>query len=142
MAQFHRGTYKPKNPSKYAGKRPPIYRSGWELTFMRMCDNHPSVLSWASEPVRIPYRNPFTGKYTMYVPDFIMVYQNKSGKKIGELVEIKPKAQTLMEKAKNENDKAKILLNREKWKAAGEWAKRKGLRFRIVNEDSIYTIKK
>ncbi len=142
MAQFHRGTYKPKNPSKYAGKRPPIYRSGWELTFMRMCDNHPSVLSWASEPVRIPYRNPFTGKYTMYVPDFIMVYQNKNGQKIGELVEIKPKAQTLMEKAKTQNDKAKILLNREKWKAAGEWAKRKGLRFRIVNEDSIYSIKK
>lgn len=142
MAKFHRGTYKPKNPSKYAGKRPPIYRSGWELTFMRMCDNHPSVLSWASEPVRIPYRNPFSGKYTMYVPDFIMVYQNKNGQKIGELVEIKPKAQTLMEKAKTQTDKAKILLNREKWKAAGEWAKRKGLRFRVVNEDSIYSIKK
>jgi hypothetical protein len=109
---------------------------------MRMCDNHPSVLSWASEPVRIPYRNPYTGKYTMYVPDFIMVYQNKNGQKIGELVEIKPKAQTLMEKAKTQNDKAKILLNREKWKAAGEWAKRKGLRFRVVNEDSIYSIKK
>ena len=31
-----------------------------------------------------------------------MVYQNKSGKKIGELVEIKPKAQTLIEKAKNQ----------------------------------------
>jgi hypothetical protein len=142
MAQFHRGTYKPKNPTKYAGKRPPIYRSGWELTFMRMCDNHPAVLSWASEPVRIPYRNPFTGKYTMYVPDFIMVYQNKNGKKIGELVEIKPKAQTIIENAKNRNDKMKILLNREKWKAAGEWAKRKGLRFRIINEDSIYSIKK
>ncbi len=142
MAQFHRGTYKPKNPTKYAGKRLPIYRSGWELTFMRMCDNHPAVLSWASEPVRIPYRNPFSGKYTMYVPDFIMVYRNKSGKKIGELVEIKPKAQTLLEKAKTRNDKMKILLNREKWKAAGEWAKRKGLRFRIVNEDSIYSIKK
>jgi hypothetical protein len=78
----------------------------------------------------------------MYVPDFIMVYQNKNGQKIGELVEIKPKAQTLMEKAKTQTDKAKILLNREKWKAAGEWAKRKGLRFRVVNEDSIYSIKK
>ena len=42
----------------------------------------------------------------MYVPDFIMVYQNKNGKKIGELVEIKPKAQTLIEKAKDKNDKA------------------------------------
>ena len=142
MKQFAKGVYDLKNPQKYAGKKAPFYRSSWELTFMRMCDNHPAVLSWASEPVRIPYRNPFTGKYTMYVPDFIMVYQNKNGQKIGELVEIKPKAQTLMEKAKTQNDKAKILLNREKWKAAGEWAKRKGLRFRIVNEDSIYSIKK
>ena len=56
--------------------------------------------------------------------------------------EIKPKAQTIIESAKNRNDKMKILLNREKWKAAGEWAKRKGLRFRIINEDSIYSIKK
>ena len=142
MRKFQQGKYTPSNPDKYLGKRVPKYRSGWELAVMRMCDNHPSVLSWASEPVRIPYRNPFTGKYTMYVPDFIMVYQNKNGQKIGELVEIKPKAQTLMEKAKTQNDKAKILLNREKWKAAGEWAKRKGLRFRIVNEDSIYSIKK
>ncbi len=142
MKQWHQATFKPKNPEKYAGKRLPRYRSGWELTFMRMCDNHPAVLSWASEPVRIPYRNPFTGKYTMYVPDFIMVYQNKSGKKIGELVEIKPKAQTLIEKAKDKNDKARIMVNRAKWQAAGEWAKRKGLRFRVVNEDSIYSIKK
>ena len=50
MAQWHQGTYNPKNPEKYAGKRLPRYRSGWELTFMRMCDNHPAVLSWASEP--------------------------------------------------------------------------------------------
>ena len=142
MAQWHQGTYNPKNPEKYAGKRLPRYRSGWELSFMRMCDNHPAVLSLAREPVRKPYRNPFTGKYTMYVPDFIMVYQNKNGKKIGELVEIKPKAQTLIEKAKDKNDKARIMVNRAKWQAAGEWAKRKGLRFRVVNEDSIYSIKK
>ena len=142
MAQFHQGSYQPKNPAKYAGKRAPRYRSNWELTFMRMCDSHPAVLSWASEPVRIPYKNPFTGKYTMYVPDFIIVYQNKTGKKIGELVEIKPRSQTLLEKAKTREDKMKILLNRAKWKAAGEWAKRKGIRFRILNEDSIYSLKK
>ena len=82
MAQFHRGTFKPKNPSKSARKRLPLYRSRRELTFMRMCDNHPAVLSWASAPVRIPYSHPFTGQYTHYVPDFIMVYKNKGGTKI------------------------------------------------------------
>jgi hypothetical protein len=141
MRKFHSGTYEIKNPQKYAGKRNPRYRSGWELTFMRMCDNHPNILSWASEPVRIPYRNPFTGQYTQYVPDFIMIYKSKTGKKIGELVEIKPSSQTILERAKNKHDKARIILNKAKWKAAGEWAKRKGMRFRVLNEDSIYAIK-
>ena len=141
MRKFHSGTYEPKNPQKYAGKKNPRYRSGWELTFMRMCDNHPAVLSWQSEPVRIPYRNPFTGDYTYYVPDFIMIYKNKTGRKVAELVEIKPSSQTILEKAKNKYDKARIILNKAKWKAAGEWAKRKGMRFRVLNEDSIYAIK-
>ena len=136
MRKFHSGTYEIKNPQKYAGKRNPRYRSGWELTFMRMCDNHPNILSWASEPVRIPYR-----QYTQYVPDFIMIYKSKTGKKIGELVEIKPSSQTILERAKNKHDKARIILNKAKWKAAGEWAKRKGMRFRVLNEDSIYAIK-
>ena len=141
MSKYHQGTYEPKNPQKYAGTRSPRYRSGWELTFMRMCDNHPAILSWASEPVRIPYRNPLTGKYTHYVPDFIMVYKNKTGNRIAELVEIKPKNQTILEKAKTSHQKATILLNRAKWLAAGEWAKRKGMKFRVINEDSIYKIK-
>jgi hypothetical protein len=141
MKKFHSGTYEIKHPEKYAGKTNPRYRSGWELTFMRMCDNHPAVLSWSSEPVRIPYRNPFTGDYTYYVPDFVMIYKNKRGRKIAELIEIKPSSQTLMEKAKNKYDKARIVLNKAKWKAAGEWAKRKGMRFRVLNEDSIYAIK-
>ena len=139
--QFQQGTYQVKNPSKYAGKRAPRYRSGWELTFMRMCDTHPNVLTWASEPVRIPYRNPFNGDYTQYVPDFIMVYTNKTGKKVAELIEIKPKSQTLVERARSKEDKMKIIFNRAKWKAAGEWATRKGMKFRVLNEDSIYSIR-
>ena len=38
-------------------------------------------------------------------------------------------------------EKATIVLNRAKWLAAGEWAKRKGMKFRVINEDSIYQIK-
>lgn len=139
--KFHQGFYKVKNEQKYVGNRSPRYRSGWELTFMRMCDNHPSVIQWASEPVRIPYKHPFTGKMSMYVPDFMMVYVNKKGKKIAEMVEIKPKKQTTLESIKSQQDKVNYLVNRAKWLAAGEWAKRKGIRFRVLNEDSIYAIK-
>lgn len=139
--KFHQGFYKVKNEQKYVGNRSPRYRSGWELTFMRMCDNHPSVIQWASEPVRIPYKHPFTGKMSVYVPDFMMVYVNKKGKKIAEMVEIKPKKQTTLESIKSQQDKVNYLVNRAKWLAAGEWAKRKGIRFRVLNEDSIYAIK-
>jgi len=99
------------------------------------------VIQWASEPVRIPYKHPFTGKMSMYVPDFMMVYVNKKGKKIAEMVEIKPKKQTTLESIKSQQDKVNYLINRAKWLAAGEWAKRKGIRFRVLNEDSIYAIK-
>ena len=44
---------------------------------MRFCDNNPNITSWGSECVRIPYRNPFTGKDTFYVPDFLVTYQTK-----------------------------------------------------------------
>ena len=139
--KFHQGVYQVKNDQKYVGSRAPRFRSSWELTFMRMCDSHPSVIQWSSEPVRIPYKHPFTGKQSMYVPDFLMVYVHKKGRKIAELIEIKPKKQTTMESIKSQQDKANYLINRSKWLAAGQWAKRKGIRFRVLNEDSIYVIK-
>ena len=57
-------------------------------------------LKWASENVKIPYRNPLTGKITNYVPDFMIQYQDKNGKTLVELIEIKPKSQTIIENAK------------------------------------------
>jgi len=91
MGKWAQGFYTPKNPQKYVGKHTPKYRSGWELTFMTFCDTNKNVLYWASEALRIPYKHPITGKPTMYVPDFFVVYENKFGKKIAEVVEIKPK---------------------------------------------------
>ena len=78
---FSKGLYKIKNPEKYIGSRDPIYRSGWELTFMMFCDNNPAIQQWSSEPVRIPYRDPLTGKATVYVPDFLISYLDKNQKK-------------------------------------------------------------
>ena len=91
MARFAQGKFRLKFPEKYSGTRMPTYRSSWEYTFMKFCDEHPSVSQWASEAVKIPYRNPLTGKQTIYVPDFFIVYADKGGKQKVELVEVKPK---------------------------------------------------
>ena len=87
----YKGLFRPLNPQKYVGNHKPKYRSGWELTFMTFCDNNKNVIYWASEAIRIPYRNPLTGKPSTYVPDFFVVYENKHGQKMAEIVEIKPK---------------------------------------------------
>ena len=62
MAKYAQGKYTLKNPEKYVGGRNPTYRSSWEFAFMRFCDMNENVSKWASEAVKIPYRNPFTGK--------------------------------------------------------------------------------
>lgn len=134
---FQQGIFTPKNPDKYIGKHRPRYRSGWELTFMRMCDNHPSISGWASEAQRIPYRNPITGKMTHYVPDFFIVYTDKDGARNAECIEIKPKMQTL-ENAKSQGEKYQAVINMAKWEAAQQWCKRNGVRFRVVTEEQLF----
>jgi methionine-S-sulfoxide reductase len=85
---YAQGKFQMQNPAKYIGKGQPTYRSGWEMVFMQFCDNNPAILQWASESINIPYRNPFTNKSTIYVPDFLIIYEDKSGKKHAEVIEI------------------------------------------------------
>ena len=61
---------------------------------MRMCDNHPNITKWASENVKIPYMNPMSGKYSNYVPDFMIQYIDKDGKEHVEVIEIKPNSKS------------------------------------------------
>ena len=139
MGKWAQGFYEVRNPQKYIGNKKPRYRSGWELTFMTFCDNNDKVLKWASEAVQIPYRNPITGKPTIYVPDFFVVYQDKFGKQYTELIEIKPKSQTIIEdKVKNARNRAVVAVNHAKWGAAQQWCKRTGITFRVVTEDQIF----
>jgi hypothetical protein len=133
------GNYIPTNPEKYAGNRSPKYRSSWELAFFRFADNHPAVVQWASESIKIPYQNPFTGKNTVYVPDIFIVYQDKNGKQHAELIEIKPSSQTRMEAAgKNAQNQAAVILNYAKWQAAAAWCKQKGIFFRVISEKDLF----
>jgi TnsA endonuclease N terminal len=138
MPNFRQGAYTVKNATKYVGLGTPKYRSGWELTFMLFLDSNDNVLQWASESIRIPYRNPLTGKQSIYVPDFLVTYRGRNNTTIAELIEIKPKKQSLLESKASDRDRAIVAVNYAKWHAATLWAKRNGLTFRVINEDMIY----
>ncbi len=139
MPVFAKGKYTLKNPEKYIGNGTPTYRSSWELAVMRTFDTNPAILKWASESIKIPYRNPFTGYNTVYVPDFFIVYIDANGKQHSELLEIKPEKQTFFEKTgKNQYNKVQYVLNMAKWAAAEAWCKSKGIRFRVVNESDLF----
>jgi hypothetical protein len=138
MSKYSQGKFQIQNPDKYVGNKTPTYRSSWEFVFMQFCDNNPSIINWASEAVRINYRNPLTGKNTIYVPDFLITYQDANGAQRAELVEVKPKKETTLEGAKNIRDQASAILNLAKWEAARAWCRAHGMTFRVVTEDMIF----
>lgn len=138
MSKFAQGSYTVKNPQKYVGKGAPRFRSGWEFAFMTFCDNNDHILQWASESISIPYRNPLTGKQTIYIPDFLITYRNRNNQVIAELIEIKPKKQSVIESKTSQRDRAAVAVNYAKWDAAMKWCKRNGLTFRVVTEDDIF----
>lgn len=138
MAKYSQGHYTVKHPEKYVGNHAPLYRSSWEFAFCTFCDNHPSILQWASESIRIPYRNPLNGKNTTYVPDFFIIYQDANGQNHAELIEIKPSKEATMESAKNIRDRASVALNLAKWQAARAFCSNKNITFRIVTEHDLF----
>ena len=139
MSKYANGVYQILNPAKYVGKKAPHYRSSWEHTFMRFCDNNPAVLQWASEAIHVNYRNPFTNKNTIYVPDFFMVYIDGKGKKHAEIVEIKPSKETSLQEAGNsKRAQAAAILNACKWQACQAYCKANNLTFRIVTERDMF----
>lgn len=135
---YAQGKFVIRNPQKYIGGKQPTYRSGWEFAFMQFLDNNPAVLQWASESISIPYRNPFTNKQTVYIPDFLMIYNDSQGQKHAEVIEVKPSSETTLENARSTRDRAYVALNTAKWQAATAWCKMNGLKFRVVTENEIF----
>lgn len=136
--KYAHGSFQPKNPAKYVGKKTPTYRSSWEQTVMTFFDNNPAILQWASEAIHINYRNPFTGKNTIYVPDFFILYVDAAGKQHAEVIEVKPLKETSLDEAKSMRDKAAAILNMSKWQAARAYCAAQGLTFRVVTENDLF----
>lgn len=74
-----------------------------------------------------------------YIPDFFVVYQNKYGKQIAEMVEIKPKKQSLIEsKVASAKDKIIVAINHAKWASAVAYCKHHGYTFRVITENELF----
>ena len=138
MSKFAQGPYTVKNPAKYVGKGVPRYRSGWELSFMIFLDNNDNVMQWASESIQIPYRNPVTGKQSIYIPDFLITYRTRQNTLIAEVIEIKPKKQSIIESKMNNRDRMVVATNYAKWASATKWCNRNGLKFRVLTEQDLF----
>lgn len=141
MRRFASGKYQLKNPEKYVGNKQPTYRSSWEYTFMNTCDTHPAIQKWASEAISIPYRCPLTGRQTVYIPDFFIQYVDRDGKIHTELVEVKPRNQTMREHVgRNKNNQIEYARNMAKWQAATAWCRKQGIKFRVINEQDLFSL--
>jgi hypothetical protein len=150
-----KGKFIPKNPTKYKGKLPIIFRSSWELAFMRMCDLTAGIESWGSESIVVEYIDntvPAAPKRRRYFVDFNMTVKTTSGKLMKYLVEIKPHVQTIPPLAPkpvngiiNERARASYALalqtyqrNMLKWTAAKIAAKSKGFQFMVLTEKNLF----
>ncbi len=133
------GEYTPQNPSKYGGKYPIEYRSSWEFNMMNVFDRHPDVISWASESITIPYKNPLTRQWSMYVPDFMVVFKDKSGKQRCEMLEVKPAKEHPNFRGKvSKQTKLIQAINAAKWAAAATFCAKNKIFFRVLTENDMF----
>lgn len=151
--KFHQGYYKIKNPDKYLGNPVDIvYRSSWEYKFMIYCDLNEEILKWGSEIIKIPYTD-YLGKNRTYIPDFYLETRNKKNPDFLNkfLVEIKPEKETkepIIPKNISEK-KLKTLeyelsvwqKNKYKWTYAIDWCKNRDIKFWLITEVQLNSLK-
>jgi len=141
---LYKGRFKVTNLSKYKGDATNVvYRSSWELKFMKWCDTNPSVLEWGSETVIIPYRSPVDSKIHRYFVDFYVKVKAKNNLTTKYLVEIKPEKFTKppdIPKKKTKRFIEEVFMygvNQAKWKSADEFCKDKGMQFLVLTENDL-----
>jgi len=142
---FHTRRYKPIHPEKYAGDHTQIYlRSSWETKFALWCDKNPSVVSWKSEEVIVPYRSPLDNRIHRYFVDFTITVKDKQTSTLKTyLVEIKPYSQTQTPVYPGKQSRRYLkecetfIVNTAKWKAASEYAANRAQSFIILTEKDL-----
>jgi len=142
--ETYKGRFRPTNPKKYKGDLSEIvYRSSWELKFMKWCDSNDSVLEWGSEITVIPYRSPVDNKIHRYFVDFYIKVKDRSGNIKKYLIEIKPEKLTKpppIPKKKTKRFIEEVFMygtNQAKWKQANEYCLDRGWQFLVLTEKDL-----
>jgi len=140
----YKGKFRTKNPSKYKGDvNNIVYRSLWELRFMKWCDSNSSVQEWGSETVIVPYISPLDKKVHRYFVDFYIKVIDKNGGLQKYLIEIKPERFTKPPAIPQRKTKAFIDevfqygVNEAKWKAAFEFCQDRNMKFMVLTEKDL-----
>ncbi len=140
MHKTYKGKYVIRNPDKYVGDPDDvIYRSLWEKSAFKWCEDSPRVKRWNSEQVIIPYMCEADRKVCRYHLDLCVEFAD--GRIV--LVEIKPANQTKQPKKRSRTTKkylkevAVYAKNQSKWKAAAAFAKKNGVEFEIWTEHQL-----
>jgi len=140
----YKGRFRVANAAKYKGDITNIvYRSLWELKFMKWCDSSVSVVEWGSETVIIPYLSPIDNKVHRYFVDFYIKVRTKANNIEKYLIEIKPEKFTKPPEIPKKKTKRFIDevfqygVNDAKWKAAFEFCKDRNMKFVILTEKDL-----
>ena len=140
----YKGRYQPNNPLKYKGNfRNIIYRSLWELKFMKYCDSNQNILEWGSEEVIVPYRSPIDNRYHRYFPDFYIKVKERTGKIKRMIIEIKPQKQCIEPKVQKRKTRSYVyqvceyVKNQAKWEAAKEFCEDRKWEFKVLTENEL-----
>jgi hypothetical protein len=153
MARYPaKSLYVPRNPAKYMGnnRNNITMRSSWERLVALEFDNNPAVIGWTSETVKIAYFHPIDLKWTIYKPDFMVIYIDAVGKRHTEIIEVKPSEEDARQYMQNPTIigsknpgklkllAAKLAVNAAKWKAAIYYCQRNGWQFRVLTGDKVF----
>jgi hypothetical protein len=140
----YKGKFRSKNPKKYKGDIGNIvYRSLWELRFMKWCDENDAVQEWGSETVIVPYVSPLDRKVHRYFVDFYIKIKDKNGGIQKYLIEIKPERFTkppaipVRKTRKFIDEVFQYGVNEAKWKAAFEFCQDRNMKFMVLTEKDL-----
>ena len=85
----------------------------------------------------IPYISPIDKKTHRYFPDFVIKKLNSNNKVEILMIEIKPISQTIRPKKKVIKEIVRWEINNSKWKAAENFCKKYGWKFKILTEKEL-----
>ncbi len=136
--------FKPTYPEKYKGKWPIIARSSLERAALFTMDTNPSIVSYTSESLVIPYYDLGKKKKRRYFTDLTFKIKDQRGIIHSYVVEVKMEKETHKPtKGKRQQQKTFIrecftyATNKSKWDAAKLFCDGKGWKFVLWTESGL-----